>query len=175
MRPAALASAACIAAACIATAAPAVAPGDLAPVIVAETWLNSEPLSADQQRGAVILVEFWTFACWNCRNVEPHVREWYERYAKQGLRVVAVHTPELERERKLDNVRAYLDEHEIHYPVAIDNDFSVWKAFGVHAWPSLFLIGRDGRVRYSHVGEGAYTATEDAIRKLLAEKPVASP
>jgi len=146
--------------------------GARAPRIDAERWLNTKPLSSEDLRGAVTLVEFWTFACWNCRNVEPHIRDWHERYGRSGLRVVAVHTPELEIERDVDNVRRYLDEHHITYPVAIDNDFAIWRAFDVHAWPTLFLIGRDGRVRYRHVGEGAYEATEAKIKALLAEKEV---
>jgi len=146
-----------------------------APTIEAERWFNTKALTAENLRGKVVLVEFWTFACWNCRNVEPHVRAWHERYAGRGLRVVAVHTPELEMERDVDNVRRYLKEHRIDYPVAVDNDFSIWRAFGVRAWPTIFLIGRDGRLRYSHVGEGAYDATEAKIRELLTEKPDGQP
>jgi thiol-disulfide isomerase/thioredoxin len=159
-------------------ATPGVASADdtrSAPAIEAERWFNTEALTAENLHGKVVLVEFWTFACWNCRNVEPHVRAWHERYASRGLQVVAVHTPELEMERDVDNVRRYLKEHRIDYPVAVDNDFSIWRAFGVRAWPTILLIGRDGRLRYRHVGEGAYDATEAKIRELLAEKPDEQP
>jgi len=114
-------------------------------------------------------VEFWTFACHNCQNVEPFVKRWHERYAGEGLVVVAVHTPELSFERDLDRVRRYAREHEITYPVAVDNDFSTWRAFGTRAWPTIYLVGKDGRIRYRRIGEGAYEATEAMIRELLAE------
>ena len=146
------------------------APPRVAPEVTAEKWLNSDPLSRDDLRGRVVLVEFWTFACWICKNVEPYVKQWHERYADDGLVVVAVHTPELSHERDLDNVRKYVDERSIGYPVAVDNDFSTWKAFGNWAWPTLYLIDQQGVIRHTKVGEGSYQDTEDRIRKLLGLK-----
>jgi thiol-disulfide isomerase/thioredoxin len=145
-----------------------------APAITAEHWLNSEPLGAASLRGKVVLVEFWTFACWNCENIEPHVKRWHETYADDGLVVIAVHTPEFSFERDVDNVRAYVEEHDIRYAVAIDNDFSTWKAFGNWAWPTLYLIDRDGVIQHTKVGEGGYPQTEARIRDLLktsSERP----
>ena len=143
------------------------APPRVAPEVTAERWLNSDPLSRDELRGRVVLVEFWTFACWNCKNVEPYVKQWHEKYADDGLVIVAVHTPELSIERDLSNVRAYVDENGIDYPVAVDNDFSTWKAFGNWAWPTLYLIDKQGVIRHTKVGEGGYQDTEDQIRRLL--------
>lgn len=140
-----------------------------APEITAETWLNSEPLSMRELRGRVVLVEFWTYGCYNCKNVEPYVQRWHERYADQGLVVLAVHSPEFEYESKLDNVRRYVADNDIAYPVAVDNDFSTWRAFGNRAWPTFYLIDKQGDVVYSHIGEGAYDRTEATIRRLLAE------
>lgn len=146
----------------IAAAAPA-------PEITAETWLNSEPLSMRELRGKVVLVEFWTYGCYNCKNVEPYVRRWHDRYADDGLVVLAVHSPEFDYESRLDNVRRYVADNAIEYPVAVDNDFSTWREFGNRAWPTFYLIDKQGQIVYSHIGEGAYARTEEAIRRLLAE------
>ena len=140
-----------------------------APEISAETWLNGEPVSMRELRGKVVLVEFWTFGCYNCKNVEPYVRQWHERYADQGLVVLAVHSPEFEYESKLENVRRYIAENNIDYAVPVDNDFSTWRDFGNRAWPTFYLIDKQGEVAYSHIGEGAYKRTEATIRRLLAE------
>lgn len=145
-----------------------------APAIHGDVWLNSAPLTARQMQGKVVLVEFWTFGCWNCRNVEPHVKQWHADYADDGLLVVAVHSPEFSHEAELSNVQHYVKANDIRYPVPVDNEFITWKRFGNRAWPALYLIDKKGRVRYSHVGEGAYGETERAIRKLLAE-PSAAP
>lgn len=148
--------------------------GEGAPPLRAAAWINGEradhtdPADPADYRGAVTLVEFWTFACWNCRNVEPHVKAWHEKFAPKGLRVIGVHTPELARERVIENVRRYVAERAIRYPIAIDNDFAIWQAFGNRAWPAWYLIDRAGRIRYAHVGEGAYGETEAEIEKLLA-------
>lgn len=142
----------------------------LAPEISAEQWLNGPAQRMAELRGSVVLVEFWTFGCWNCKNVEPYIQSWHSRYAGQGLVVLAVHTPEFDYEKRLSTVRAYVEQRGIGYPVAIDNDFSTWRAYGNRAWPSMYLVGRDGRIRYRHVGEGAYAETEAMIRSLLAEE-----
>lgn len=141
-----------------------------APAIHGDVWLNSPPLTTEQQRGKVLLVEFWTFGCWNCRNVEPHIKQWHAEYAGQGLLVLAVHSPESPREAKVENVRRYVRDHDIRYAVPVDNDFVTWKRFGNRAWPAVYLIDRAGRLRYTHVGEGAYAETGRVIRQLLAER-----
>ncbi len=143
--------------------------GDAAPEIRPAAWINAAPGATAKLRGEVSLVEFWTFACWNCRNVEPHVRSWHERYATRGLHVIGVHSPELPQERVLANVEQYVKEHHIPYPVAVDDDFSIWSAFGNHAWPTWYLVDRTGTIRFRHVGEGGYEETEAAIERLLAE------
>ena len=141
----------------------------VAPAVQGAAWINSAPLGAPQLRGKVVLVEFWTFGCWNCRNVEPHVKQWHAKYADQGLLILAVHSPEFPREAELGNVRKYVRDNGIHYAVPVDNDFVTWKRFGNRAWPALYLVDKAGRIRYTHVGEGAYAETERAIRQLLAE------
>ncbi len=141
----------------------------VAPPVQGEAWINSAPLGAAQLRGKVVLVEFWTFGCWNCRNVEPHVKQWHADYAGKGLLILAVHSPEFPREANIDNVRKYVRDNDIRYAVPVDNDFVTWKRYGNRAWPALYLVDKAGRVRYTHVGEGAYAETERAIRQLLAE------
>ena len=141
----------------------------LAPEITSQQWLNSEPLSIQALRGKVVLVEFWTFGCWNCKNVEPQIKLWHKKYQNKGLVVIGVHTPEFAYERKLDNLRNYIDEHAIDYPVAIDNDTKIWHAFDNWAWPTIYLVGKQGQIRYKRIGEGGYRETEAAIRNLLNE------
>jgi thiol-disulfide isomerase/thioredoxin len=117
-----------------------------------------------------VLVEFWTFACWNCQNVEPHVKAWHAKYQAAGLRVIGVHCPELDRERELANLRAYVREHGIAYPVLIDNAFRTWRAYGNRYWPALYLVDKRGLIRHVAIGEGRYAETEAKIRELLAEQ-----
>jgi len=142
-----------------------------APEFAAGTWINSEPLTIKGLRGRVVLIEFWTFACYNCRNTLPFVKQWHERYSDKGLAVVGVHSPELETERNIDNVRKQVASLGIRFPVVTDNDFETWKAYKVEAWPTLFLLDKSGKVRWMHVGEGAYDEAERTIQQLLAEKP----
>jgi len=116
-----------------------------APDIHAEQWINSEPLNWDTLRDKVVMVEFWTFECYNCKNVEPHIKSWYEKYRQQGFEIVAVHTPEFERERDIDNVRRYVKDHGITYPVAIDNDFKIWRRFSNRYWPVMYIASSEAR------------------------------
>jgi thiol-disulfide isomerase/thioredoxin len=141
----------------------------VAPAIHGDVWINSSPLTAAQLRGKVVLLEFWTFGCWNCRNVEPYVKQWHADYADRGLLVLAVHSPEFHHEARLENVQRHVRDNDLRYPVAVDNGFVTWKRFGNRAWPALYLIDKAGRIRYRHVGEGRYAATEKAIQSLLAE------
>lgn len=140
-----------------------------APQITAQTWLNSQPLDWDALRGKVVLVEFWTFGCSNCRAVEPYIKSWYQQYRAGGLEIVAVHSPEFSHEREIDNVRDYLQEHAISYPVAIDNDFTIWRRFSNRYWPALYIVDKQGMVRYRYIGEGHYREIEHAIQLLLAQ------
>src|SRR5262245_4428299 len=140
-----------------------------APEIAATTWLNSVPVRLADLKGRVALVEFWTFGCYNCRNVEPHVQEWHRKYGGVGLVVVGVHTPETAYERDIENVKRYVHDHHISYAVAIDSDFAIWRSYANTAWPAWYLIDKHGSIRYTHVGEGAYAETERQIELLLAE------
>jgi len=132
-------------------------------------WLNSPPLSLDQLRGKVVLVDFWTYSCINCLRTLPAVRAWARTYASQGLVVVGVHAPEFEFEHDPQRVRqALLDQH-VDWPVAIDDDFRIWRAFHNEAWPALYFIDAQGRVRHHVLGEGGYDESERVIRQLLAQ------
>jgi thiol-disulfide isomerase/thioredoxin len=133
----------------------------------APVWLNSEPLTADALRGRVVLVDFWTYSCVNWLRTLPYVRAWHERYRDHGLVVVGAHAPEFGFEHDLDNVRRAARELGVGHPVVIDNDFAIWRSFDNHHWPAVYLVDRDGRVRFHHFGEGAYEETERAIQQLL--------
>jgi thiol-disulfide isomerase/thioredoxin len=132
-------------------------------------WLNSPRLGAAELRGKVVLVDFWTYTCINWLRTLPYVRAWAEKYRDQGLVVVGVHTPEFEFEKNLVNVRRAVHEMRVDYPVAIDSDYAVWRAFNNNAWPAIYLIDAQGRVRYRHLGEEQYEQTERMIQQLLAE------
>jgi thiol-disulfide isomerase/thioredoxin len=132
-------------------------------------WLNSPPLTAADLRGKVVLVDFWTYTCINWLRAVPHTRAWAERYKDQGLIVVGVHAPEFAFERNVENVRRAAKEMKVDYPIAIDNDFSVWQAFDNHYWPALYIIDAQGRIRHHQFGEGGYEESERIIRQLLEE------
>ena len=140
-----------------------------APEISGQSWLNSEPLRLAGLKGKVVLVEFWTFGCYNCRNVEPHIKTWHQRYAEKGLAVIGVHSPEFTYERVLANVQRYVREHAIGYPVAIDNNFTTWNDYGNRYWPAMYLIDKRGIIRYIRIGERGYLETERRIQALLEE------
>jgi thiol-disulfide isomerase/thioredoxin len=140
-----------------------------APEITGQSWLNSAPLKLAELRGKVVLVEFWTFGCYNCRNVEPYIMAWHQKYVDRGLVVIGVHAPEFSYERVIANVQRYVREHAIQYPIAIDNDFNTWKRYNNRYWPAMYLIDKRGIIRYLRVGEGGYQETEQHIRALLEE------
>ncbi len=132
-------------------------------------WLNSPPLTAAQLKGKVVLVDFWTYSCINCIRAIPHVRALYDRYAKDGLVIVGVHSPEFAFERDPANVRQAIADLGIRYPVAVDNKLAVWRAFDNRYWPAQYLADANGRIRYHHFGEGSEAETEAAVRTLLIE------
>jgi len=144
--------------------------GQVAPEITGASWLNSEPLSLAGLRGRVVFVEFWTFGCVNCQNVLPQLRGWHERYGPAGLTIVGVHSPEFLWEKPRDRVAAAVRGLDIRYPVVQDNDYAIWKRFNTWAWPTAVLVDRRGVIRYTHIGEGAYTETDAMIRRLLDER-----
>ena len=133
----------------------------------APVWLNSEPLTAADLRGRAVLVDFWTYSCVNWLRTLPYLSAWDERYRDRGLVVVGVHAPEFGFEHDLDNVRRAAAELGVGYPVVIDNDFAIWRSFENHYWPAVYLVDRDGHIRFQHFGEGAYEETERAIQRLL--------
>jgi cytochrome c biogenesis protein CcdA/thiol-disulfide isomerase/thioredoxin len=132
-------------------------------------WLNSPELNAEALRGKVVLVDFWTYDCINCQHTLPYVKEWAKKYEKDGLVVIGVHTPEYGYERIIDNVRDQVKKLGITYPVAIDNNYAIWRNFDNQYWPAHYLIDAKGQVRYSHFGEGRYETQEQMIQQLLKE------
>jgi cytochrome c biogenesis protein CcdA/thiol-disulfide isomerase/thioredoxin len=135
----------------------------------ATEWLNSTPLTPQALRGKVVLVNFWTFDCSNCLNELPHVRAWAAKYRDHGLVVIGVHTPELPFERDLGNVRKAVARLKISYPVAVDNGYAIWRAFGNEYWPAAYFIDAEGRIRHHHFGEHDYENSERVIQTLLAQ------
>ena len=140
-----------------------------APPLAEGVWINSDPTTLDKLRGHVVLVEFWTFGCYNCRNTLPSVKDWDAKYRDRGLTIVGVHTPETDSEYNIDNVRREVPSLGIKYAIVTDNDYKTWKAYGVEAWPTIFVLDKQGRIRWRHVGEGRYDETEGVIKTLLAE------
>lgn len=130
-------------------------------------WLNSAPLRPGALRGRVVLVDFWTLTCINWLRTEPYVRAWSRAYREDGLVVVGVHTPEFSFEQETARIRLAIEEREIDYPVAIDNEYGVWTAFANQYWPALYFVDRDGVIQDHHFGEGRYEQSERAIQKLL--------
>ena len=143
--------------------------GPLPPIDGATAWLNSAPIAREQLKGKVVLVDFWTYSCINCIRTIPHVKALHERYAKDGLVVIGVHTPEFAFERDLGNVRKAVRDFGITYPVAVDNNWTIWRAFKNRYWPAHYLADAKGRIRYHQFGEGGEAQTEAAIRALLIE------
>ncbi len=135
----------------------------------ATEWLNSPPLSAAELRGRVVLVDFWTYTCINWLRTFPYVRAWEEKYREHGLVVLGVHTPEFTFEHDLDNVRWNTKERGIEYPVAVDNDYAIWRAFDNNYWPALYFVDAQGAVRHHHFGEGGYEESERVIQQLLID------
>jgi peptide-methionine (R)-S-oxide reductase len=148
-----------------ATAAPPLADGQ---------WINSDPLAASDLRGHVVLLDFWTFGCYNCVNTLPALKRFDAAYRDKGLTIVGIHTPEFDREKVLANLTEAVKKRGIEYPVLTDNENATWNAFRVEAWPTVIILDKQGRIRYRHVGEGAYDMQEQVIKTLLAENVAAT-
>ena len=135
----------------------------------ATEWLNSPPLTAAGLRGKVVLIDFWTYSCINWRRSLPYVRAWAEKYKNQGLVVIGVHSPEFEFEKSVDNVRWAAKDMRIDYPIAIDSDHAIWRAFRNDYWPALYFIDAQGHIRHHQFGEGGYEKSERIIQQLLED------
>lgn len=132
-----------------------------------KTWLNSAPLNIAELRGKVLLVDFWTYGCYNCVNTLPHVTRLYDTYKDKGLVVVGIHTPEFAFEKSTDAVRAAIKRHGIRYPVAQDNEYATWNAYHNQYWPAQYIIDKSGKIVFEHAGEGQYQEIERKIQELL--------
>ena len=145
---------------------------DLGPAheLTNDTWLNVDsPLRLADLRGKVVIIEMWTFGCINCQHVMPSLKEWHSKYKDQGLVIIGNHFPEFSNERDLNNLKDAVARYDIQYPVAQDNTGATWWAYGTQYWPTLFLIDKQGHIRYVHIGEGGYGETEENIKALLEE------
>jgi thiol-disulfide isomerase/thioredoxin len=149
--------------------------GDMPGLDGATGWLNSAPLTPADLRGKVVLVDFWTFTCVNWLRTLPYLKAWAQKYGGQGLAVIGVHTPEFGFEHDEANVRRAVADLGVTYPVALDSDYAIWRAFSNHYWPALYFADTQGRVRHHHFGEGEYRRSEMVIQQLLAEAGLAGP
>jgi thiol-disulfide isomerase/thioredoxin len=141
-----------------------------APELTNDTWLNVEsPLRLADLRGKVVIVEMWTFGCINCQNVMPSLKDWHSTYADQGLVIIGNHYPEFNYEADLANLEDAIARFGIEYPVAQDNTGDTWRSYKNNYWPTLYLIDKQGHIRYVHIGEGRYAETEENIKALLGE------
>ena len=141
-----------------------------APELTNDIWLNvNAPLRLADLRGKVVIVEMWTFGCINCQNVMPSLKDWHARYKDQGLVIIGNHFPEFSYEGDVENLKEAIDRFDIQYAVAQDNDGATWQAYKNHYWPALYLIDKQGHIRYVHIGEGRYKQTEENIKALLEE------
>jgi thiol-disulfide isomerase/thioredoxin len=143
--------------------------GELPSLGGATEWLNSQPLTAAGLRGRVVLISFWTYTCINWLRQLPYVRAWAEKYKGQGLVVIGVHTPEFAFEHDVDNVRRAASDMRVDYPIAIDNDYAIWRAFNNSYWPALYFVDAQGHIRHHHFGEGEYEESEMILQQLLEE------
>ncbi|MGE5641447.1 MAG: redoxin domain-containing protein [Byssovorax cruenta] len=142
----------------------------LAPELTNNTWLNVDmPLRLADLRGKVVIVEMWTFGCINCQHVIPSLKDWHSQYKDQGLVIIGNHFPEFSYESDLQNLKKAVAEDGIEYAVTQDNNGETWRAYKNQYWPTLYLIDKQGHIRYVHIGEGRYKETEENIKVLLAE------
>lgn len=138
-------------------------------------WVNSSPLTNEQLKGKVVLIDFWTYSCINCIRTLPYLKDWYGKYHSKGFEIIGVHTPEFEFEKNLDNVKSAVQKDGILYPVALDSNFVTWQNFKNLYWPAHYLIDQNGNVVYQHFGEGDYDVTENNIRYLLGMNKATTP
>jgi thiol-disulfide isomerase/thioredoxin len=154
-----------------ATDLPVIETGGAPSVAGGSGWINTDGYTDEVLAGSVVLYDFWTFGCYNCRNTLSHTTAWHDRYAPDGLVLLSIHTPEFEYEKNPDAVTEFVVDHDIEYPVVLDPDKVIWRRWANHYWPAFYLYDADGALRRRHFGEGRYTEMEDAIRALLGVDP----
>lgn len=150
-------------------AAPVAQAAPLASLSGATSWLNTQPLSAETLKGKVVLVDFWTYSCINCLRELPYVEAWADKYKPYGLVVIGVHAPEFAFEKNVDNIKKAVARFHITFPVAVDNDRTIWNGFGNEYWPAAYFVGGDGKVQAHHFGEGDYNNSERMLQAMLRE------
>jgi thiol-disulfide isomerase/thioredoxin len=133
-------------------------------------WINTEPLTLSSLKGKVVLIDFWAFDCPYCAEALPHVKEWHEKYAKDGLVVIGVHVPRIDYEKEVPKIREAVKKKGIAYPVVVDNNYAIWSDYLCNVWPSHFVVDQNGVIQLSHSGTERYEETEKMIQKLLAKK-----
>jgi len=135
-----------------------------------ETWINTAPLKLEQLRGKVVLIDFWAFDCPYCAEAMPHVKELYDKYAKDGLVIIGVHTPRLDYEKEIPKIKEAVAKKGIKYPVVVDNKYDIWSDYLCNTWPSHFVVDQNGVIQLSHSGTGRYEDTEAVVKRLLTKK-----
>ncbi len=144
--------------------------GPVAPELIpGGAWFNSEPLTLAQLKGKVVILDFWTYSCINCQRTMPYLRKWWETYNGKGLVIIGVHSPEFEFEKSEKNLAQAIKDFKLPYPIVQDNNFATWRAYNNHYWPAKYIVDKEGFIRYTHFGEGAYDETEKVIQDLLKE------
>jgi thiol-disulfide isomerase/thioredoxin len=133
------------------------------------TWLNSDPLSLEHLKGKVVLVDFWTYSCINCQRTLPYLNQWHEKYSDSGLVIIGVHSPEFDFEKDEKNVKEALKKYDVNWPVVMDSDMKIWGSYGNNYWPAKYLINHEGKIIFTHFGEGNYVETELKIQDALRE------
>ena len=144
--------------------------GQKAPELkVQSTWINSAPLKLEQLHGKVVLIEFWAWDCPYCAEAMPHIKELYEKYSKNGLVIIGVHTPRIDYEKDIPKVREAVAAKGIKYPVVIDNDYDIWTDYLCSAWPTMYVLDQNGVIQFSHSGTERYEELEQKIQQLLSK------
>lgn len=133
------------------------------------TWLNTEPLTMEELKGKVVLIDFWTYSCINCQRTLPYLKKWWNKYQDSGLVIIGVHTPEFDFEKEVQNVKKALRMYEVTWPILLDNNMQTWQAYANHYWPAKYLINHEGKIIYTHFGEGNYVETEIKIQEALRD------
>lgn len=133
------------------------------------TWLNSKPPTMEELKGRVVLIDFWTYSCINCQRTLPYLKKWWDKYHKSGLIVIGVHSPEFGFEKDLKNVKEALEKYDVDWPIVLDNDMQIWQLFANHYWPAKYLVNHQGKIIYTHFGEGNYIETELKIQSALRD------